>query len=434
MEGMLYISCVRFSMQLLIGETVFLLGMERKKRFGLRLMLSFIGYYVASGLIYRLFVQIPGENPIIYTLYYISLFLLTMYFMWVCFQAPPKEILFAGVCGYATQHVGFAVSTIIREITGLHLSVVWDFIVLRLLPYIFMALLVYFVFVRRYEGKRELRDKDIRMILLALVILFTVVFLSSLLNISLFQNNVAYLRNVFCKIYAILCSVLAIFIAFYLSRQNRLLREKEMMEEMLHSLREQQRMSKENIDIINIKCHDLKYRISKIARIEDREHQQEYIEEVKKAVGIFDNIYQTGNDALDLVLTEKSLLCDKYNIRLSCMVDGSVLGFMDTTDVYVLFGNMLDNAIESVMKEEDEERRIISIRIAKRSQGLHIHVDNYCKEEISFEDGLPLTTKKDKEYHGFGVKSIKYLVDRYKGDLLMQVIKQRFQVDILFYI
>lgn len=47
-----------------------------------------------------------------------------------------------------------------------------------------------------------------------------------------------------------------------------------MMESMLHSLKEQQRLSQENINIINIKCHDLKYRISKISKIEDSEDQR----------------------------------------------------------------------------------------------------------------------------------------------------------------
>ena len=87
-------------------------------------------------------------------------------------------------------------------------------------------------------------------------------------------------------------------------------------------------------------------------------------------MAIYDNIYQTGNDALDLVLTEKSLLCDEYNIKLSSMIDGAALDFMNTTDVYALFGNLLDNAIESVMKEPDEEKRIISVQMAKKVSGI----------------------------------------------------------------
>ena len=272
------------------------------------------------------------------------------------------------------------------------------------------------------------------MLVLAFVILLTAIFISALVDNRMFQGESGILRNILCKIYAVLCCAMAIFVAFNLTRQNWILHENEMMENMLHNLKEQQKLSRENINIINIKCHDLKYRISKISKIEDAGEQKEYIETIKDAVAIYDNIYQTGNDILDLVLTEKSLLCDEYRIKMSCMIEGSIMNFINTTDLYALFGNLLDNAIESVMKEDDEGKRIISILVAKKPQGCHIHVDNYCSEQLTFEDGLPVTSKKDKAYHGFGVKSIKYIVDKYKGDILMQAVEQRFQVDILFYL
>lgn len=206
-----------------------------------------------------------------------------------------------------------------------------------------------------------------------------------------------------------------------------------MMETMLHNLREQQRLSRESINIINIKCHDLKYRISKISRIEDARDQKEYIESVRNALAIYDNIFQTGNDALDLVLTEKSLLCNEHQIKLSSMVDGSILNFVNTTDVYALFGNLMDNAMESVMKEEDTEKRIISLTVSRRNKGTYIHMENYCGEPVEFEDELPVTTKEDKAYHGFGVRSIKYIVEKYGGSLLMRAERERFLVDIFFY-
>lgn len=60
-------------------------------------------------------------------------------------------------------------------------------------------------------------------------------------------------------------------------------------------------------------------------------------------------------------------------------------------------------------------------------------MENYCVEQVVFEDGLPLTTKTDTAYHGVGVRSIKYIADKYKGTLLMREDRSRFLVDILFY-
>lgn len=433
MSGMLFISCIRFSIQLFIAESVFVTGWERRKGFWVRLLVGFAVYFMLAFLVFRIGSSVPGNHPAVMILYYSCLFLLSLGMMKCCFCVKLEEILFAGVCGYATQHIAFAFIMMMQQLFGIIFSGFWDFMLIRLLPYIAISLVIHFGVVRRYEGKGELKCRDMRMILLALGILFTVVIISVLVDHPVFREDSLLLQNVFCKVYAIVCSLLAIFIAHYMSRQNRILHENEMMESLLHNMGEHQKLSRETINIINIKCHDLKYRISRIPQIEDAKDQQEYIEDVKGALAIYDNIFQTGNDALDLVLTEKSLLCNEYNIKLSCMVDGSVLDFLTTTDVYALFGNLMDNAIESVMKEPDEEKRIISVSVSRRNQGSYVHVENYCVEEVFFEDGLPLTTKTDTAYHGFGVRSIKYIAEKYKGTLLMRAEKNRFLVDILFY-
>ena len=432
MEDLAFISCVRFSMQLMISESAYAMEMEREKNFLLRLAVSLVCYFLAARLVFSLAVQIHGYNPLVYTAYYTSLFLLTLGVIRACFSAKGKDILFAGVCGYATEHIAFAVMTIFQELTDFSFGVVMDFLVIRFLPYVLISLFIYLVILKRSEGERELKERDIRMIALSFVILLTTIFISVIVDSYMFREESGLLRNVVCRVYSVICCALSIFVAFSISRQNRVVHENEMMETMLHNMKEQQRLSRENINIINIKCHDLKYRISKISRIENSEDQEAYIDSIKNALAIYDNIYQTGNDVLDLVLTEKGLLCEEYGVKVSCMIDGAVMDFMSASDLNALFGNLLDNAIESVLKEE-KEKRIISIQVKKKGPGSYIHMDNTCTVQPEFEDGLPVTTKEDKAYHGFGVRSIRYIVEKYKGDLLMQASDGRFSVDILFY-
>ncbi len=42
-------------------------------------------------------------------------------------------------------------------------------------------------------------------------------------------------------------------------------------------------------------------------------------------------------------------------------------------------------------------------------------VENYFEGDIQFENNQPATTKANKEYHGYGIKSIKYTVKKYNG-------------------
>ena len=131
-----------------------------------------------------------------------------------------------------------------------------------------------------------------------------------------------------------------------------------------------------------------------------------HIEEIKKAVNIYGDIVKTGNEALDLVLTEKSLLCENKHISFNYIVNPESLSFLDELDIFSLFGNALDNAIEALEKEE-EGKRIIRLNINQKNKFTTIHLENYCSRNIRFKDGLPLTSKDDTDYHGRnGLKAI----------------------------
>ena len=148
--------------------------------------------------------------------------------------------------------------------------------------------------------------------------------------------------------------------------------------------------------------------------IPERE-KEDYLDEIERSIQIYDSTIETGNEVLDTVLTEKSLYCEQHQITMTCVADGSKLGFLDGVDVYAIFGNALDNAIESVSKVPEPEKRLIAVSVWSRSGLLLIQVENYFEGTLAFEDGLPVTSKEDKDYHGFGTKSIRYAVEKYDG-------------------
>ena len=69
---------------------------------------------------------------------------------------------------------------------------------------------------------------------------------------------------------------------------------------------------------------------------------------------------KTGNPVLDTVLTSKSLYCQKHGITLTCVADGTRLGFMSVMDICTIFGNALDNAIRAA---KDSQRKVVDIHI-----------------------------------------------------------------------
>lgn len=186
------------------------------------------------------------------------------------------------------------------------------------------------------------------------------------------------------------------------------------MEQLLHEERKQYQSVKENIDIVNMKCHDLKHLLSNLSnKLTDQE-----IQTLQEAINIYDNNIKTGSEVLDVLLYEKQLVCQKEGITLTCMADGRALAFMRTSHVYSLFNNALGNALEAVQNITDPDMRIVDISVTRNGGDVEILITNYFKGERSIQDGLPAaTTKENKNRHGFGTLSMKYITEQYGGTL-----------------
>ncbi len=213
-----------------------------------------------------------------------------------------------------------------------------------------------------------------------------------------------------------------ILLVVILYLQNELFKKSEMKQEldMIKLLwkkeQEQYQISKENIALINQKCHDLKHQIRAI-RDSNSEDKEKYLEEIEQSIQIYEAIVKTGNEVLDTILTEKSLYCKERGITVSCVVDGGQLEFINTIDLYSLLGNAIDNAIEAVEKIQNREMRQIDVLIYRQQQFLAINVVNPIEGNLIYEEEFPVTTKENKGYHGYGIKSMQYMLEKYDGFL-----------------
>jgi len=112
------------------------------------------------------------------------------------------------------------------------------------------------------------------------------------------------------------------------------------------------------------------------------------------------------------------------------MADGEALSFMSASHLYSLFNNAISNALEAVLKVRDPEKRVIGITVRRDGDGVSIDITNYFSSAVKIVDGLPVTTKEDKNRHGFGVRSMRYIVDQYHGTLSASTEGELFSLDI----
>ena len=223
-----------------------------------------------------------------------------------------------------------------------------------------------------------------------------------------YQWGYYYLTQMIC--------IVVLYLEGELFKKSQLRQEKELLDFLYKTQQEQYRISKENIALINQRSHDLKHQIRAL-RYAKKEELDRYLGEIEESVGIYEAIVKTGNDVFDTILTEKSLYCKEHDIQVTCVADGSQLGFIDAIDLYAVLGNAMDNAIEAVQKFEEKEKRQIDVMIYRQHSFLVMNIMNPMPEQLIYEEGIPQTTKKDKLSHGFGLRSIRQILKKYEGFL-----------------
>ena len=234
--------------------------------------------------------------------------------------------------------------------------------------------------------------------------------------------------NIVIKLFAIIFSLVVLMFGRGIFSQN----EKEQQINVLNQLMKQEKLQyesvKANMEVINMKCHDLKHIIH---RIEGKLTEDE-TESLREAIQFYDANIKTGNDILDIVLCEKAMVCRKKGIAFTCLADGPKFAFLSPVQIYSLFGNILDNAIEAVEKLSDPQNKVITLTCHEDGDQLEIEECNYFDGAIRYTDGSLSTLKEDSARHGYGTKSIRYIAEQHGGRLELKVEGNMFFLSVLF--
>ena len=297
-----------------------------------------------------------------------------------------------------------------------------------LIVYVIIYTIVFVIFNERIN-KDEAKISNFSIVLISgLILLIDIIINSIIIYSDKFKGKEV---SIIICVYNILCCLMVLFLLFNILNIKQLKTELTITSQLLNKAEEQYKQNKENVDLINIKCHDLKHQIRNFGN--KANISNETVKELENIINIYDSNIKTNNDALDLILTEKSLLCQKKNINLKCFADCSKLNFITEADLYSLFGNMIDNAIEAVTKIEDVNKRSISLIVRNALSCTSIFISNYYQGKIILDNnGMPKTTKANNGYHGYGLKSIKLIVDKYNGDFKIDIKDSIFMIQILF--
>lgn len=362
---------------------------------------------------------------------YVLYFAVSLLLVWFCFEEKFSKILFFCTTAYIIENFGSQLGNILNlmffggteyvEIYNtprpLLYSIVRQFLEVPIIIFTYL-------YIKKYKHNYEFRLKNSSIILIEIVTLTIIIFLN-------YYGTMENYMNVVARIYAAIGCVFILCFQFAFLNENGLKHENKLISHLLEVQGNQYELSKDNIERLNINCHDLKRLISALRLVDGKDEREKVLTELENTASLYETKLDTGNKALDVVLMEKTLKCRDKKIQFSCVADGAALNFMSPFDIYVLFSNAIDNLIESLTPVAAEKRNA-SLCIQNKDDGVFVILENYCAEPPQFLDGLPITTKKNKTVHGYGVKSIRAVVEKYGGYYKMSFNDKVFTLKIVF--
>ena len=392
--------------------SLFFLNFPQRRHFAAR----FFPLAVLAAGALSLVSQLLSVSTLLVFVYYLIEFCVLLLLFHFCFQTSWEQALCCASAGRATQHLIYQV----LQLFGLWIDTSaylaadsWGYFLGALLSYVPFCLVAYLVYARKisvvdfdYEKGEFRRGMGV----LSAAMVLICVGITRLVKSSTDRSDVTIIAE---SLYAIICCLLCLIMQFELNRRAKLTKEMEMVRMLWKKDSKQLAERKDTIELINMKCHDIRHKLEDYHLPISNDEEKE----LQSLIQIYDQTYHTGNQALDVLLADRALLCEKDHIQLSFLGDGGCLSFLNEGEIFSLFSNAMGNAMEAARRLEEAKRQI-SVIVRSSGDLVSISVTNYYQGELEFEDDLPVTTRPDMEdFHGYGMKSMRAIARKYGGRL-----------------
>lgn len=390
-----------FFIEMAVASLVIAIPFQRREGFYVRTLLSVGAILVLSGVV-------PNG-----TVKFCVITIAVCMMLRGCYQISWKKAIYNTVCAYALQHLTYCMVPIWACIKSvfLHMTVgpgdlKPSFGLRSWILHIVVYSACYILFFRRRRGNVDVSAGQA--VVLVVAALAIVLVLNSLLD--RYQSTEQYGLFLICYAYDMLGCIIIFCLDDGIYRTALARSNYDLLQYLWRKRQGQYVIAENNMKVINTKCHELRQYITRIQESGVPQHLFEDLEELKQSIGIYDAVVKTGNEVLDVVLTEKSLYCQAEQITLACIVDGKSMDLMEPMDIYLLFETLLNYAVEEVCRVEDGSRRQIAITVWTQCGLLMIQFENYCA------DGA-----RQEELQDYDREGIEYMIRRYKGTMTTRV-------------
>ena len=212
-------------------------------------------------------------------------------------------------------------------------------------------------------------------------------------------------------------NIICLYIMISLNQSNRIAEELKLKEQQLkHDIQYAETVRSQYQEIRQIR-HDIKQHLDAVSglQLEGKiDAAQKYISEISSGLERIEMFMDVGNDFVNAILNSKLSIAKSKGIEVLCSSSNKI-GGINEYDLCNLIGNMLDNATEAAEKTGDNA--VVEVSILSDKYKLMITVSNSILQSVLSGNSELKTTKRKTFLHGFGVKSIRTIAEKYSGSV-----------------
>lgn len=363
------------------------------------------------------------DNPVINLIFVPILFLL---FIYICFEGSVwlrfGYFVLAFILLFACEFLFTILLSIPAYVQGKSsvtslATMPWQTFAVKLLTYIL------FMIVKQIPKGTKKRMNHQTFLMYMLVPLSSLgIMLSTYYSGMDIKGNIV-LQSVLVGCFAFL--LLGNILMFYVFNRYSEQMERGLQQELIISKQNMDLKYYDQVEVLNEKykefIHNTSHHLKAIGQLAIGNNDSEIkdiLNELHVELEQNETIVYSDNHTLNAILTEKKIQSEKNQVGFDVYVEPGVdLSRVSTSDIIIMLGNLLDNAIIAASKCKPDSK--VTARVfANNESGFYVtKIVNDFDGEIKINKGKFITTKKEKELHGIGIESVKNTVKKYGGYL-----------------
>ena len=195
------------------------------------------------------------------------------------------------------------------------------------------------------------------------------------------------------------------------------------------------KLENEKNESLEILRHDMNNHLNTMLGMETNSDLKDYITLIMEQYNIKKRTTFSNNNVLNGLISEYSSKCYTENIEFVVDIRPGTIDDIVATDIVALFGNILSNAYEAAKQCEENSEKYIELVVKRKHETTFIKCVNSCAVPPKIIGGNFISIKKDSDRkHGYGMKSIDKIVNKYHGSHIEQFDENEFTISIMLMI